>query len=157
MPIGFPGLLVAAILAAAMSAIGGELSSLSTATVIDFYRRFVRAEASDAHYLGVSRVATAFWGLFASIVAVWAAELGSLIEVVNRFGSFFYGSILGVFILAVGFPRATANGAFVGLVAGMGAVAWAASATNVAFLWHNVIGAVTVVIVGLAVSMLLKR
>jgi Na+/proline symporter len=157
MPIGFPGLLVAAILAAAMSAIGGELSSLSTATVIDFYRRFVRAEASDAHYLGVSRVATAFWGLFASIVAVWAAELGSLIEVVNRFGSFFYGSILGVFILAVGFPRATANGAFIGLVAGMGAVAWAASATNVAFLWHNVIGAVTVVIVGLAVSMLLKR
>ncbi len=49
----------------------------------------------------------AFWGLFASVVAVWAAELGSLIEVVNRFGSFFYGSILGVFILAVGFPRAT--------------------------------------------------
>jgi Na+(H+)/acetate symporter ActP len=152
MPIGLPGLLVAAILAAAMSAIGGELSSLSTATVIDFYRRFVRAEASDAHFLKVSRFATAFWGLFASIVAVWAAELGSLIEVVNRFGSFFYGSILGVFILAVGFPRATANGAFVGLVAGMAAVAWAASATNVAFLWHNVIGAVTVVIVGLAVS-----
>jgi len=157
MPIGLPGLLVAAILAAAMSTISGELSALSTATVIDFYRRFVRAEASDAHYLRVSRLATGFWGLFASIVAVWAAELGSLIEVVNRFGSFFYGSILGVFILAAGFPRATANGAFVGLVAGMGAVAWAASATNVAFLWHNVIGAVTVVIVGLAVSVLAKR
>ena len=157
MPVGLPGLLVAAILAAAMSAIGGELSALSTATVIDFYRRFVRAEASDAHFLRVSRVATAFWGLFASIVAVWAAELGSLIEVVNRFGSFFYGSILGVFILAIGFPRATANGAFVGLVAGMAAVAWAATATNVAFLWHNVIGAVAVVIVGLAVSAVTSR
>jgi SSS family solute:Na+ symporter len=152
MPIGLPGLLVAAILAAAMSTIAGELSSLSTASVIDFYRRFVRAEASDAHFLRVSRLATGFWGLVASVVAVWAAELGSLIEVVNRFGSFFYGSILGVFILAVGFPRATANGAFVGLIAGMAAVAWAASATNVAFLWHNVIGAVAVVIVGLAVS-----
>ena len=157
MPIGLPGLLVAAILAAAMSTISGELSALSTATVIDFYRRFVRAEASDAHFLRVSRLATGFWGLFASIVAVWAAELGSLIEVVNRFGSFFYGSILGVFILAVGFPRATANGAFIGLVAGMGAVAWAASSTNVAFLWHNVIGAVAVVIVGLAVSAVTKR
>ena len=157
MPIGLPGLLVAAILAAAMSTISGELSALSTATVIDFYRRFVRAEASDAHFLRVSRMATGFWGLFASIVAVWAAELGSLIEVVNRFGSFFYGSILGVFILAVGFPRATANGAFIGLVAGMGAVAWAASSTNVAFLWHNVIGAVAVVIVGLAVSAVTKR
>jgi len=157
MPIGLPGLLVAAILAAAMSTISGELSALSTATVIDFYRRFVRAEASDAHFLRVSRVATGFWGLFASVVAVWAAELGSLIEVVNRFGSFFYGSILGVFILAVGFPRATANGAFVGLLAGMGAVAWAASATNVAFLWHNVIGAVAVVVVGLTVSAVTKR
>jgi SSS family solute:Na+ symporter len=156
MPIGLPGLLVAAILAAAMSTISGELSSLSTATVIDFYRRFVRAEASDAHFLRVSRLATGFWGLFASVVAVWAAELGSLIEVVNRFGSFFYGSILGVFILAVGFPRATANGAFVGLIAGMATVAWAASATNVAFLWHNVIGAVAVVIVGLAVSAVTK-
>ena len=153
MPIGLPGLLVAAILAAAMSTISGELSALSTATVIDFYRRFVRAEASDAHFLRVSRLATGFWGLFASVVAVWAAELGSLIEVVNRFGSFFYGSILGVFILAVGFPRASANGAFIGLIAGMGAVAWAASATTVAFLWHNVIGAVVVVIVGVVVSL----
>jgi solute:Na+ symporter, SSS family len=157
MPIALPGLLVAAILAAAMSTIAGELSALSTATVIDFYRRFVRAEASDAHFLRVSRLATGFWGLFASIVAVWAAELGSLIEVVNRFGSFFYGSILGVFILAVAFPRATSNGAFIGLIAGMGAVAWAASATNVAFLWHNVIGAVAVVIVGMAVSLVTKR
>ena len=86
------------------------------------------------------------------MVAVWAAELGSLIEVVNRFGSFFYGSILGVFILAVAFPRATANGAFVGLIAGMASVAWAASFTSVAFLWHNVIGALVVVVVGLMVS-----
>jgi len=152
MPIGVVGLLIAAIFAAAMSTIAGELSALSTATVIDFYRRFARPEASDAHFLRVSKVATAFWGLFASVVAVWAAELGSLIEVVNRFGSFFYGSILGVFILAVGFPRASSNGAFVGLIAGMGAVAWAASFTRVAFLWHNVIGAVVVVIVGLAIS-----
>jgi Na+/proline symporter len=152
LPIGLPGLVVAAILAAAMSTISAELSALSTATVIDFYRRFVRQEASDAHFLRVSRVATAFWGLFACAVAVWAAELGSLIEVVNRFGSFFYGSILGVFILAVGFSRATGTGAFVGLIAGMAAVAWTASATNVAFLWHNVIGAVACVVVGLVVS-----
>ncbi len=152
MPIGLAGALIAAILAAAMSTISSELASLSTATVIDFYRRFVRPEASETHFLRVSRVATGFWGLFASVVAVWAAELGSLIEVVNRFGSFFYGSILGVFILAVAFPRATANAAFAGLIAGMAAVAWAASSTPVAFLWHNVIGAVVVVAVGLAIS-----
>jgi SSS family transporter len=152
LPMGLVGLLIAAILAAAMSAVGGELSAVSTASVIDFYRRFVRPEATDAHYLSVSRIATVFWGVFASIVAVWAVELGSLIEVVNRFGSYFYGSILGVFILAIGFKRATANGAFVGLIAGMTAVGLAATYTNVAFLWHNVTGAVAAVAAGLIAS-----
>jgi Na+/proline symporter len=154
LPSGLVGLLIAAIFAAAMSTISSELASLSTATVIDFYRRFVRKQAEDRHFLWVSRIATGLWGVFASIVAIWAAELGSLIEVVNRFGSFFYGSILGVFILAVGFRSATGNGAFVGLIAGMASVAWAATFTSVAFLWHNVIGAAVVVIVGLVVSRL---
>ena len=153
MPIGVVGLLIAAIFAAAMSTISAELASLSTATVIDFYRRFMRPVADDAHYLAVSRIATAFWGLFASGVAIFAAELGSLIEVVNRFGSYFYGSILGVFILAVGFPRATPSGAFVGLIGGMTAVGFAATLTDVAFLWHNVTGAVAVVVIGLLVSL----
>ena len=152
MPIGIAGLLIAAIFAAAMSTIAAELASLSTATVIDFYRRFVRPVADDAHYLSVSRVATGVWGVFATLVAVWAANLGSLIEVVNRFGSYFYGSILGVFILAIGFPRANATGAFVGLIAGMTTVGLAATFTRVAFLWHNVTGAVAVVAVGLLVS-----
>ena len=152
LPVGLIGLLIVAIIMAATDTIAGELNSLSTATVIDFYRRRLRPTATDAHYLTVSKIATGLWGLFACAVAVWAAELGSLIEVVNRFGSFFYGSILGVFILAIGFPRATGHGAFVGLIAGMASVAWAASFTNVAFLWHNVVGAVGVVIVGVIVS-----
>jgi Na+/proline symporter len=152
MPVGLVGLVIAAIFAAAMSTISGELSALSTATIIDFYRRFVRQEASDRHFLLVSRVATGLWGIFASLVAIWAAELGSLIEVVNRFGSFFYGSILGVFILAIAAPRATGNGAFVGLLAGMASVFAVAKFTPIAFLWHNVVGAVVVVAVGILVS-----
>jgi solute:Na+ symporter, SSS family len=152
LPVGLVGLLIAAIFAAAMSTIAGELSALSTASVIDFYKRLIRAEASDRHFLRVSKVVTLFWGLFASVVAVWAVELGSLIEVVNRFGSYFYGSILGVFILAIGFRGATPTGAFVGLIAGMTCVGIAARFTDVAFLWHNVTGAVAVVIVGLFVS-----
>ncbi len=149
LPLGLAGLFLAAVLAAAMSSIAAELNSLSTATVIDFYRRWVKPEASDAHYLAAGKLATAAWGVFASLVAVYAATLGSLIEVVNRFGSFFYGSILGVFLLAM-VPRARARGAFVGLLAGMGAVAAVSfGAPRVSFLWHNVIGAVTVVLVGL--------
>jgi Na+/proline symporter len=86
------------------------------------------------------------------VIAIWSAELGSLIEVVNRFGSFFYGSILGVFLLAIGWPRATGNGAFVGLVAGMSAVGYVQAFTDVEFLWLNVVGAVTVFVVGVVVS-----
>jgi Na+/proline symporter len=152
LPVGLIGLLILAILMAATDTIAGELNSLSTATVIDFYRRWVRPTASDAHYLMLSKVATGMWGIFACVVAVWAAELGSLIEVVNRFGTFFYGSILGVFILAIAIPRATGNGAFIGLIAGMASVAWFTAFSKIAFLWHNVIGAVMVVVVGVVVS-----
>ncbi len=154
LPMGLVGIFVAAIMAAAMSAVSAELNSLSTVTVIDYYRRWVRPQASDAHFLWVSKAATGFWGLFACVVATFAATLGSLIEVVNRFGSFFYGSILGVFLLAM-VPGARALGAFVGLIAGMAAVgAVNFGAPSVSFLWHNVIGAVTVVIVGMVLSVL---
>ena len=152
LPVGLIGLLMAAIFAAAMSTVSGELSALSTSTVIDFYRRWVRDDGDQAHLLWVSKLATLFWALFASIVAIWASELGSLIEVVNRFGSFFYGSILGVFLLASGWKRANSTGAFVGLLAGMGVVAWVTINTSIAFLWHNLIGAVVVFAVGMIVS-----
>ncbi|HXG89356.1 MAG TPA: sodium:solute symporter [Vicinamibacterales bacterium] len=155
LPIGLIGLLMVAIILAATDSIAAELNSLSTATVIDFYRRYVTREATDAHYLKVSKYATAFWGVFASLVAIWAAELGSLIEVVNRFGSFFYGSILGVFLLAFLWRRAHGTAAFIALIIGMVTVAWFAFNTGVSFLWHNVIGAVTVFVVGIILSALL--
>jgi len=154
LPKGLAGLVIAVIFAAAMSTLSGELNSLATASMVDFYQRFVRTEASDAHYLRASRVATAFWGLFASVVALGAGRLGSAIEVVNRFGSYFYGSILGVFGLAVLTPKASARGAFYGLFAGMTAVGLVANFTTVHFLWYNVVGALTVFVVGLAISAL---
>ena len=157
LPIGLAGIFIAAIIAAAMSSISSELNSLSTATVIDLYRRWIRPEGSDAHFLAVSKAATALWGVFACFVAVYAVSLGSLIEVVNRFGSFFYGSILGVFLLAM-VRRARELGAFVGLLAGMGVVAAVAfGAPDVSFLWHNVIGALTVVAVGVVLAVWRRR
>jgi len=152
MPIGLVGLIIAAIFAAAMSSIAAELNSLSTATVIDFYRRLWRTDASDAHYLTVSKLVTGFWGLVACLVAIFSTNLGPLIDVVNRFGSFFYGSLLGVFVLAIGTKRATSRGAFWGLLAGMAAVALVARYSSMAFLWHNVVGVVVVVCVGMLIS-----
>jgi solute:Na+ symporter, SSS family len=153
MPVGLVGLMIAAIFAAAMSSIAAELNALSTATVIDFYRRHIRTDATDAHYLSVSKWATGFWALVACAVAMFAARLGSLIEVVNRFGSFFYGSILGVFVLAIMTKRATSRGAFFGLIAGMAVVAAVAVNTSISFLWHNVVGAATVITVGMLISL----
>ena len=149
LPVGLSGLFVAAVIAAAMSSISSELNSLSTASVVDVYRRWLRPRAPDDHYLAVSKAATLFWGLFACVVALYAVSLGSLIEVVNKFGSYFYPLILGVFLLAL-IPRARGRGALVGMFVGA-AVVWTTAwlAPQVSFLWYNVIGSGVVVLVGL--------
>jgi len=154
LPVGLVGLLIAAVLAAAMSSIAAELNALSATTVIDFYRRHFKPDATDRHYLFVSKVSTAFWGVFATGFALYAANLGSLIEVVNRVGSYFYGSLLGVFVLAIAVPRATANGAFWGLLAGMAVVGLVEATSEISFIWYNVVGALAVVAVGLSLSFL---
>jgi len=153
LPVGIVGLMVAAIFAAAMSSISSELNALATASVIDFYRRLIRRKADDRHYLIVSKLATGFWGLVACGVAVWATQLGSLIEVVNRLGSFFYGSLLGVFVLAIGTRWATPRSAFYGLLCGMAAVAAVSLTTQISFLWYNVVGTAAVVLAGFLISL----
>ena len=157
LPRGLAGLVIAVIFAAAMSTLSGEFNSLATATMVDFYKRFVHVGGSDAHDLWVSRALTAFWGAFACLIALQAGRLGSAIEVVNRFGSYFYGSILGVFGLAVLTRRASALGAFWGLIAGMATVWLVATYTSVHFLWYNVVGALTVFVVGMMLTALRPR
>jgi SSS family solute:Na+ symporter len=159
LPQGLVGLIIAAIFAAAMSATAGELSATATATVMDIYKRLLRTDESDEHYLLVSRLAVAFWGIVACVVAHVAVQLGSLIEVVNRIGSIFYGSLLGVFILALAFRRANGHGAFVGLLSGILFVAGFAfypATRGVSYLWHNPIGVVVVLVVGSIVSLATK-
>jgi solute:Na+ symporter, SSS family len=160
LPIGLTGLMIAAILSAAMSASSGELNALATATSIDIYRRHINPAAPDATFLRFSKLATAFWGLFACVSAYYAANLGSLIDTVNKIGSLFYGSLLGVFILAIGTKRANGHGAFWGLVAGLVVVfvvAFMPGTKTISYLWHNVIGAVVCVAVGMAVSLATTR
>ena len=152
LPVGLVGLIIAAVFAAAMSTISAELNSLATATVIDHYRRYIRRGASDSHYTLASRFATAFWGVYATIFASFGGQLGSLIEAVNMVGSLFYGSLLGVFVLAFAPWRTTGRGAFAGILAGLAAVAWTATQTEISFLWYNLVGCMVTVTVGLIVS-----
>lgn len=154
LPVGVVGLIIGVIFSAAMSAISGEVNSLATVTVIDVYKRYFRPEGPDHHYLNVSRIATAFWGLYAAVFASYARGFGALIEVVNQVGSLFYGGMLGVFVLAFFVKRVKARGAFIGMLAGEAAIFATARLTNVAFLWYNVIGCVVVVLTGVLVSVL---
>jgi SSS family transporter len=152
LPAGVVGLIIAVIFSAAMSSSSGEVNSLASVTVIDIYKRHIRPNASDRHYLLVSRIATAFWGLYAVAFAQYVKHLGSLIEAVNMIGSLFYGTLLGVFTLAFFFKRVGGNGAFWGMLAGETAILTTARFTGISFLWYNVIGAVVVIATALAIT-----
>ncbi len=157
MPVGVIGLIIAAIFAAAMSTISAELNALATASTIDVFKRHFKPNGTDRDYVRFGRLATLFWGLFACVVATYATNLGSLIEVVNKFGSFFYGSLLGVFVLAFGVKRARGTGAFFGLLFGIGSVWIASSYSKVEFLWFNVVGCLATVISGYLISLFIKE
>jgi Na+/proline symporter len=157
LPVGVVGLLVAVIFSAAMSSTSGEINSLATVSVIDIYRRHIKRDASDRHYLVASRIATVFWGCFAMGFAQYGKNFGALIQAVNVIGSLFYGGLLGVFVLAFFFRSVGANGAFVGVLAGEVAIFVAAKFTDVSFLWYNVIGCLVVIAVALLVSKTFDR
>jgi len=156
-PAGILGILMAVIFAAAMSSFSSEINSLASATIIDFYQRYFRRQASDAHYLRVSRAVTVFWGLFATTAACFAGRLGSLIEAVNKVGSYFYGPILGVFLLAFMVRRSNGAGAFWGLIAGEAAVLGVAYYSDISWLYYNVVGVVVVLTAGTFISYLSKE
>ena len=151
-PVGTVGLIIAAIFAAAMSTISAEVNSLATVTMVDIYKRHFKRQATDTHYVRAAKWASLFWGVYAAVFASFGGGLGSLIEAINMVGSLFYGSLLGVFVLAFGFRHATGTGAFLGLVAGETAVVLTSSLTEISYLWYNVVGCVVVVVVGLLVS-----
>jgi len=152
LPAGVVGLIIAVIFSAAMSSTSGEVNSLATVTVIDIYKRHIRPQATDRHYLMASRLATAFWGFYAVGFAQFGHNFGALIEAVNMVGSLFYGGLLGVFVLAFFFKSVGANGAFYGVIAGEAAIFAARLFTNISFLWFNVIGCLVVVSVAVAIQ-----
>ncbi len=142
------GLIIAAIFAAAMSSIDSVLNALSGATVVDLYRRWLRPDATDAQSLRVGKFVTLFWGVIATFTALFFAGGGSIIEMINRVGSWFYGSLLGIFVMALFFRRAGDLAGALGLCGGMGAVLLVHNVYKVQFLWYNVVGLVGVLAVG---------
>ncbi len=154
LPAGLVGLVLAVIFGATMAAISAEMNSLATVSMVDIYKRHFRKAGPDHHYLSVSRAATVFWGFYAVITAEFAKGQGSLVETVNLLGSFFYGGMLGVFVLAFFFPRVRGRGAFLGVLAGEAVIFACYFFTGIAFLWYNVFGCLAVIGTGLLVSRL---
>ena len=152
LPVGIVGIVLAVILGAAMSTISAEINSLATVTVIDIYKRHVRKNGSDTHYLLVSRIATAFWGMYAVATAQYGKNLGSLVEAVNMLGSLFYGGLLGVFVLAMYFKKVGGTAAFIGVLVGEAAIFAAHFTKLTSFLWFNVIGCLVVIATALIVT-----
>lgn len=146
------GLVIAAIFAAAMSSIDSVLNALSAATIVDYYRRWIRPSCSEGHALKAGRIVTLFWGVVATFMATFFGGGGSVIELINRVGSFFYGTLLGIFALALFVPRAGRLAGPIGLIAGMTSVLIVHFTIKVEFLWYNVIGAIAVVAVGWLMS-----
>jgi SSS family transporter len=154
LPVGIVGLVIAVIFAATMSASSGEINSLATVLVVDLYKRHVRPNQNDHHYLNASRWATLFWGAYAVAFAGFGNRLGPLIVAVNVVGSLFYGSLLGCFVLAFGFRRVGGTATFSGMLAGEAAILAAFKFTNISWLWYNAIGCLVVLAVALTITYL---
>jgi SSS family solute:Na+ symporter len=145
LPRGLIGLLLAVILCAAMSSSSAELSALSSTTVVDFYRRSVRPGASDRHYLVAARAFIVLWGLLALAFAAYASLIDNLIQAVNILASLFYGTILGIFLLALFTKRIRGGPVFLSALLSEAVVIACFALTDLGFLWFNVIGCALVV------------
>jgi SSS family transporter len=158
LPVGLVGLLIAVILSAAMSAVASGLISLGVTTMVDFYLRIRqglgRPPGSPRHDLRISQLATILWGVVAIGFASAASLFANLIEAVNILGSLFYGTILGLFVVAFFVRRVTATPVLVGAVVAQALVVILFVASSLSFLWYNVIGCGTVVAVSLVVQAL---
>ena len=157
LPKGLIGLLFAIIFLAAWGSIAAALNSLSSTTVIDIYKRSIRPEASQRHYLNVSRWLTLFWGVFCIIVAQFAGKLGSLIEAVNVLGSLFYGTILGIFMVAFFQKSIRGAAAFWAAILTEGIVIVIYNLDVVSFLWLNAIGCILTMLLAYVMQWLLPK
>lgn len=156
LPAGLVGLVLAAVFSASMSSMSAEINALGTTTVVDVWRRLLGSKEGPRDVL-VGRIATFAWGCFAIAFAEYASRLGSLVEAVNILGSLFYGTILGIFLVAFYLKRVQGGAAFWAALIAEALVLACFAFTRISFLWYNLIGCVLVVGISLFISYLPDR
>lgn len=147
LPQGLIGLLLAVFFCAAMSSTASELNALSSTSLIDIYKRIVNTDLSDQQYVRVAKILTVFWGVLAIIFASVASLFENLIQFVNIIGSLFYGTILGVFIVAFFFKKIISKQVFWAAILSEILILFIFYQDWVAFLWLNLIGCILVIII----------
>ena len=166
LPIGMIGLLFAVMFSAAMSSTASELNALASTTTIDLYQRSINKKGSDTHYVKSSRWFTLGWGLLAITFATYASLFENLIQAVNLLGSLFYGTILGVFIVAFYFKWIKGNAVFIAALLAESVVIYihylnangeASGILEMGYLWYNIVGCLLVVVFGFLLQMVLPK
>ncbi|MEZ2335150.1 sodium:solute symporter [Mucilaginibacter sp. RCC_168] len=157
LPRGLVGLLIAIIFLASMGSTASALNSLASTTVIDIYKRTINKDASDKNYLLVSRISTVFWGVVCVIMALYAGKLGNLLEAVNQLGSYIYGTVLGVFIVAFYMKRISGTPVFIAAIVSEGGILYLGLSKTVAYLWLNPIGCFLVMIVAYLINKFMQQ
>ena len=153
LPRGLIGLLIAVIICAAMSSTASELNALAATTTIDLYKRNHVNKKSDKHYLNATKLFTVIWGIIAIIFASFGTLFENLIQLVNIIGSIFYGTILGIFLVAFFFKKIKSNSVFYSACISQAVIFTIFFTTDISYLWLNFIGASLTVLL----SNLLKK
>ena len=163
LPVGLVGLLIAIIFLASWGSIAAALNSLASCTVVDFHKRFFNKNESSETDYRVSKWYTFGWGIFSIIVAMFAYNIGnSLIEAVNILGSLFYGTILGIFLVAFYCKKVKGNAVFIAAVITEAIIITLFSLSQngkigLGFLWLNAIGAALVVLISLVIQKIVPQ
>ena len=156
LPQGLIGLLLAVILSAAMSSAASEINALSATTVVDLYKRF-NGTGDEKHYVWAGKGFTLLWGVIAIAFALLGNLFENLIQLVNIIGSLFYGTILGIFLIAIFIKTIRANAVFYAAILSEIIVLIVHSQEWVSFLWLNVIGAVLTVLTAVMIQLIFKK
>ena len=157
LPKGLIGLLIAIIFLASMGSTASALNSLASTSVVDIYKRLINKEATDQEYVKASRWSTVIWGIVCVVMALCASKIGNLLEAVNILGSFIYGTILGVFVVAFYFKSIQGKAVFYGALLAELIVCILGFNDVVAYLWLNVIGCLLVIIFATFFQIVLRK
>ncbi|SEN11201.1 transporter, SSS family [Mucilaginibacter gossypiicola] len=154
LPKGLIGLLMAIIFLASMGSTASALNSLASTSVVDIYKRIINPNATDQNYLNASRLATVFWGVVCIGMALYASRIGNLLEAVNQLGSYIYGTILGVFIVAFYLKKIKGTAVFIAAIITEALICLMGYYNVIAYLWLNAIGALLLIIIAWVISVM---